>query len=118
MGSYHVIPKEAGLFCRTSSSVRLWWELEGPKGPWPQPRLQSARAPVLAAQRDSETGKELYTYREREPYISIKTEGESKRGVEGRERKGAHLRALLRRRADLQRDFPRWSLISSATSDQ
>ena len=33
MGSYHVIRKEAGLFCRTSSSVRLCWELEEPKGP-------------------------------------------------------------------------------------
>ena len=30
---HHVIRKEAGLFCRTSSSVRLWWELEEPKGP-------------------------------------------------------------------------------------
>ena len=31
--SFHVIRKEAGLFCRISSSVRLWWELEEPKGP-------------------------------------------------------------------------------------
>ena len=28
-----MIRKEAGLFCRTSSSVRLWWELEESKGP-------------------------------------------------------------------------------------
>ena len=33
LGSYHVIRKEAGFFCRTSSSVRLWWELEEPKEP-------------------------------------------------------------------------------------
>ena len=33
MGGYYVIRKEAGLSCRTSSSVRLWWELEEPKGP-------------------------------------------------------------------------------------
>ena len=33
LGGYHVIRKEAGPFCRTSSSVRLWWELEEPKGP-------------------------------------------------------------------------------------
>ena len=32
-GGLDVIRKEAGLFCRTSSSVRLWWELEEPKGP-------------------------------------------------------------------------------------
>ena len=31
--SYHVIRNEAGLFCRTSSSVRLWWEFREPKGP-------------------------------------------------------------------------------------
>ena len=28
-----VIRKEAELSCRTSSSVRLWWEFEEPKGP-------------------------------------------------------------------------------------
>ena len=31
--NYHVIQKKAGLFCRTRSSVRLWWELKEPKGP-------------------------------------------------------------------------------------
>ena len=29
----HVIRKEAGPFCRTSSSVRLWGEFREPKGP-------------------------------------------------------------------------------------
>ena len=29
----NVVPKEAWLFCRTSSGVRLCWELEEPKGP-------------------------------------------------------------------------------------
>ena len=33
LGSHHVIRKEAGLFYRTSSSVRLWWEFKEPKGP-------------------------------------------------------------------------------------
>ena len=33
LGGYHVIRKEAELSYRTSSSVRLWWELEEPKGP-------------------------------------------------------------------------------------
>ena len=28
-----MIQKEAGFFCRTSSSVRLWWEFKEPKGP-------------------------------------------------------------------------------------
>jgi len=32
-GGYHVIRKEAGPLCRTSSSVPLWWEFEEPKGP-------------------------------------------------------------------------------------
>ena len=32
-GGYHVIRKEAGPLCRTSSSVRLWWEFKEPKGP-------------------------------------------------------------------------------------
>jgi len=32
-GGRDVIRKEAWLFCRTSSSVRLCWELEEPKGP-------------------------------------------------------------------------------------
>ena len=40
--SYHVIRKEAGLFCRTSASVRLWWELEEPKGPEGSSMLKSA----------------------------------------------------------------------------
>ena len=31
--SYHVIRKEAGLFCRTSPGVRLWWEFKESKGP-------------------------------------------------------------------------------------
>ena len=46
-----VIRKEAGPFCRTSSSVHLWWELEestGPKGRayafWPACRLARCRA--------------------------------------------------------------------------
>jgi hypothetical protein len=33
LGGYHVIRKEAEPFCRTSSSVRLWWEFKEPKGP-------------------------------------------------------------------------------------
>jgi len=33
LGGYHVIQKEARLFYRTSSSVRLWWEFKEPKGP-------------------------------------------------------------------------------------
>ena len=32
-GKLDMIRKEAGLLCRTSSSVRLCWELEEPKGP-------------------------------------------------------------------------------------
>ena len=32
-GLNDVIRKEAWLFCRTSSGVRLCWELEEPKGP-------------------------------------------------------------------------------------
>jgi hypothetical protein len=32
-GRLDEIRKEAWLFCRTSSSVRLYWELEEPKGP-------------------------------------------------------------------------------------
>jgi len=32
-GGLNVIRKEAWLFCRTSSGVRLCWELEEPKGP-------------------------------------------------------------------------------------
>ena len=32
-GCLNVIRKEAWLFCRTSSGVRLCWELEEPKGP-------------------------------------------------------------------------------------
>ena len=48
--SYHVIRKEAGLFCRTSSSVRLWWELEEPKGP-KGPKGCGVGAPDLRLQR-------------------------------------------------------------------
>jgi hypothetical protein len=33
MAGYHVIRKEEGLFNRTSSSVRLWWEFKEPTGP-------------------------------------------------------------------------------------
>eukprot|EP00290_Baffinella_frigidus_P055210 CAMPEP_0180342664 /NCGR_PEP_ID=MMETSP0989-20121125/1867_1 /TAXON_ID=697907 /ORGANISM="non described non described, Strain CCMP2293" /LENGTH=35 /DNA_ID= /DNA_START= /DNA_END= /DNA_ORIENTATION= len=33
MGAPDVIRKEAWLSCRASSSVRLCWELEEPKGP-------------------------------------------------------------------------------------
>ena len=32
-GTHDVIRKEAWLFCRTSSGVRLCWELEEPTGP-------------------------------------------------------------------------------------
>ena len=32
-GGLDVIRKEAQPFYRTSSGVRLWWELEEPKGP-------------------------------------------------------------------------------------
>ena len=42
--SYHVIRKEAGLFCRISSSVRLWWEFKEPTGP--KGRLP-ARPPIV-----------------------------------------------------------------------
>ena len=37
LGGYHVIRKEAGLFYRTSSSVRLWWESKESKGPQDTP---------------------------------------------------------------------------------
>ena len=33
LGGLKVIREEAWLFCRTSSGVRLCWELEGPEGP-------------------------------------------------------------------------------------
>ena len=33
LGGHHVIQKDAGLFYRTNSSVRLWWEFKEPKGP-------------------------------------------------------------------------------------
>ena len=45
-----MIRKEAWLFCRTSSSVRLYWELEEPKGPkgvnllWTPRNLESGGA--------------------------------------------------------------------------
>ena len=32
-GGLNVIRKEAWLFCKTSSGVRLYWELEEPEGP-------------------------------------------------------------------------------------
>ena len=33
LGGWNVIRKKAWLFCRTSSGVRLFWELEEPQGP-------------------------------------------------------------------------------------
>ena len=57
LGGYHVIRKEAGPFCRTSSSVRLWWEPEEPKGPKLAPDRQvrgvgDSRGPHRIAPRD------------------------------------------------------------------
>ena len=43
LGGYHVIRNEAGPFCRASSSVRLRWELEEPKGPKGSPSRRSTR---------------------------------------------------------------------------
>ena len=54
VGGFHVIREEAGLYCKTSCGVRLWWQIKEPNGPRNRQRtFQNHALPEVSCRRSN-----------------------------------------------------------------